>query len=471
MFIVAALGVPPFAFVLSQNKRWIRYAFVGIIVAMCMYINTSINFYSHEHYRGSARGMEVSLAHLMAWAVIGALMISGKFKKWVPETGYVLYIIYFLLCLPSMSSAEDKLIAWFEVWKMIMLYFFYVAVYSYMDATEDIKTVVKGLAIFAIVNMLTVVKDHLSGIYQPHGVFPHQNCMAVAMHLFGSMFFAAYLANGVRKPFGKLCFVAFAMAAAATARSYSRMALALMPVGYGIAFIFCVFVGKTKRWLSRIAPIAVMGMLAFAAILPRIIERFVNAPEASGNTRVELALCAWEMIKDEPWRGVGINNWGIKINPPYEYAELAGRITNRGEDFRDGIVETVYLLVAAECGLPALAAMLAWYLWHLYSCIRLVPRLKGTKWMFIPAGLAGGLTIAYLQSCMEWVFRQQLNLICLMFFFALISYLNKNWRRLRIEEGLPVEPEKIRLVRHMRPLQRLIDRAHGRARRMLRAGG
>ena len=53
------------------------------------------------------------------------------------------------------------------------------------------------------------------------------------------------------------------------------------------------------------------------------------------------------MILDEPWRGVGINNWGIKINPPYEYAERAGRNRNRGDDFKDGIVETVYLLVGA----------------------------------------------------------------------------------------------------------------------------
>lgn len=139
------------------------------------------------------------------------------------------------------------------------------------------------------------------------------------------------------------------------------------------------------------------------------------------------------MIKDEPWRGVGINNWGIKINPPYDYAERAERVNNRGEDFKDGIVETVYLLVGAECGLPALAAMLAWFFWHLYSCFRLCFRLRGTQWFFIPAGLMGGLTIGYMQSCFEWVFRQQLNLICLMFMFALISYLNTNWRKLQKE--------------------------------------
>ena len=166
-------------------------------------------------------------------------------------------------------------------------------------------------------------------------------------------------------------------------------------------------------------------------MLPRIIERFLYAPEASGNTRVELALCAREMIMDKPWTGVGINNWGIKINEPYDYALRAGRNPNRGEDFRDGIVETVYLLVGAECGVPALLAMLLWFLWYWVSCLRLLKRLKNTPYFFIPAGLLGGLTAAYAQSCFEWVLRQQLNLICIMFLFATVSYLNTRWRWLR----------------------------------------
>ena len=149
---------------------------------------------------------------------------------------------------------------------------------------------------------------------------------------------------------------------------------------------------------------------------------------------MELALCAKEMILDEPWRGVGINNWGIKINPPYEYAERAGRSHNRGEDFRDGIVETVYLLVGAECGVPALVAMLLWFLSYLVLCLMLVKRLSGTPYAAIPAGLAGGLVACYLQSCLEWVLRQQMNLILLMVFFALLDYFKANARRIVEEE-------------------------------------
>ena len=159
--------------------------------------------------------------------------------------------------------------------------------------------------------------------------------------------------------------VAFVASAGCIVRTYSRGALAMVPISFFVTFVLSFMSadhGKRIGMMMRIVPVAAIGLVGLGLMLPRIIERFSEAPEASKNTRIELALCAKEMILDEPWRGIGINNWGIKINPPYEYAELAGRNTHRGEDFRDGIVETVYLLVGAECGLPALAAMVAYSL-------------------------------------------------------------------------------------------------------------
>ena len=432
VFLVALAGIPPLIFLLHINRRWLKYMFWLMVMAMCLYISTSINFFSNEAYRGSARGMEVSFIHLLSFAVLGELLMRWRVREILPEWGYRLYFIYFLLCLPSLTKSADLLISWFEVWKMIMLFFFYLAVYYYLRITDDLKTVTGGLAAFVVVNLIMVVKNHFEGFYQPHGVFPHQNCMAVAMHIFGAVFFAHFLMNGMRTAFDKLCLAGFVCAAGATLRSYSRVAIVLMVVTYGVTALACLLGGGHPfKKLRRMLPLAIIGMLCFGAMLPRVIERFKNAPEASGLTRLELAGSAWEMIKAEPWTGVGINNWGIKINLPYEYALRAGRKTNRGDDFKDGIVETVYLLVGAECGVPALLAMVAWFLWYWVSCFRLMKRLKGTAYFFLPAGLLGGLTAVYAQSCFEWVLRQQLNLICIMFFFAILSYLNTEWRHLK----------------------------------------
>ena len=436
VFAIAMMGVPPLAVVISMNKAWMKYAVWAMIAALAVYQGTAINFFSNEHYRGTSRGMEVSVVYLFAAAILIAAAIKRRSPKLVPSWGAAVFVLYFALCLPSWTTAENTLFSWMEIWKMIMLYMTYLSVRAYLNVTDDVKAVVKGLAVFAVFNFLLIVKDHLLGVYQPRGVFPHQNGLAMAMHLFANLFFAYFLAGGWRGP--KLNTLAFVAASACIVRTYSRGAMAMIPLSFAITFSLMTFVGlKTPRGrlFKRIMPLALAGLVGLAAMLPRIIERFESAPEASKNTRIELALCAKEMILDEPWCGVGINNWGIKINPPYEYAERAGRNTNRGEEFQDGIVETVYLLVGAECGIPALAAMILWFAWYLLLGVRLVKRLKGTPYVAIPAGLAGGLVACYLQSCLEWVLRQQMNLILLMFFFAVLDHLWKNSRRLAAEGG------------------------------------
>ena len=429
VFSFALLGVIPLALLLFLNSRWMRFALWGMALAMFAWQGTAINFLSHEEYRGSARGMEVSLLYLLSFALLLALMLRGKVRKAVPDGGYWVYIIYLLLCLPSFSAAESVELAWCEVWKMIMLFIFSISVFWYLRATGDINSVMMLFAMIVIGNFLSTAKAHYAGVYQPHGIFPHRNCMGMAMNLLGPMFFAHYLMYGIRGWRGIVFTLAGAGAGIACLWTYSRGSIAIMPVGYGIVALACLLAKRPKTAvLKRVAPILLVGFLGFVVMLPRLMDRFANAPEASSNTRVELARCAMEMIIDEPVRGVGINNWGIKINPPYDYAALAGRIVPEG--MADGVVETVYLLVGAECGLPALAAMLIWFGWYLVLAIVLMRRLWGTRCFFIAAGAAGGLTMNYLQSILEWVLRQQMNLVCLMGVFAVLSYLGSEWRSL-----------------------------------------
>ena len=424
VFFLALLGVPPLAVVLSFNRAWMKYAVWGMVGALAVYQATAINFFSHEEYRGSSRGMEVSIVYLLSLALLVAAAIKRRLPKLVPSFGALLFVVYFFLCLPSLATAENLLFSWMELWKMIMLYMVYLAVRAYLDMTNDTRSLLRALAVFAIFNFLLIVKAHFAGVYQPHGAFPHQNGLAMAMHLFANLFFACFLVGGWRRSL--LNAAAFAASTACIVRTYSRGALAMVPVSFFVTFVLSVVYaakGARAKVFVRVVPIALAGLVGLALMLPRIVERFVSAPEASANTRVELALCAKEMIADEPLRGVGINNWGLKINAPYDYAERAGRHTNRGEGFMDGIVETVYLLVGAECGLPALAVMVAWFLWYLVLSLRLTRRLAGNLSAAIPAGLAGGFVAIYLQSFLEWVLRQQMNLILLMAFFALLDYL------------------------------------------------
>lgn len=428
VFVMAAVGMIPLAVALSVCTSWMKYAFWCMVASMCLYQQTAINFFSNEFYHGTARGMEVSLVYLLAFAILVAFAIRGRARGVFSDGGAKLFALYFILCLPSLTQSDDLLISWLEIWKMLMIFLFYAAVRIYLKATDDINTVVKTLALFTLMNALFTAKAHYAGVYQPGGVFPHRNGMAMGMLLLGPVFFAGYLSFGLLSRRGLLYAVAFVGAVISTFWSYSRGALAMVPVAYGITAMAMLWERKrTLRKLVRILPLFAAAAVGLLAMMPRIIERFTEAPKSSGETRVELAQCAFEMISDKPWTGVGINNWSLNMEPTHPYQDRASQIVGRELAYR-GIVETVYLLVCAECGIPALLAMLAWFVWHWLLSVRLLGKLRGTEWYFVAAGLCGGLVVNYAQSVLEWVLRQPLNLICLMFVFAALSYLHADWR-------------------------------------------
>ena len=154
IFFLALIAMPPFGVVLSFNRRWMRYAIWGMIGALAVYQGTAINFFSYEEYRGSSRGMEISIVYLLAFALLVAAAVKRRLPKVIPSFGAFLYVVYFFLCLPSYGAAENTLFCWMELWKMIMLYLVYLSVRAYLDMTDGTKVLVKGLAGFAIFNFL-----------------------------------------------------------------------------------------------------------------------------------------------------------------------------------------------------------------------------------------------------------------------------------------------------------------------------
>jgi O-antigen ligase len=427
VFWAVLAATPALAWVLALSKRWIRWAFYGMLGGLALYEETSISFLSNEFYRGTSRGMEVSILYILALAVVLALALRGKRQPPFPEAGIRLYAVYFLLCLPSLWNADSVVIGWLEVWKMMMMFLCWHAVYGYLAATGDADAVIKALALVVFANTVAVVRQHYAFLLT-QGIFPHRNGMAMAMNLLGPMFLAGYLQLGLKDRLGRMCAVAFACAALCGMWSYSRGATAVLPIGYGIAAGGCLL----GTWrspgaaLGRLAPVLLAGLVGLASIWGHLVERFTGASSASGDTRIALNTCALEMMKDHPLAGVGINNWILNVWEDRPYMDRAEEKLQREIGDR-GIVETVYLLVGAECGIPALAAMLAWFFWHGVACVKLSRSLRGTRWHFVAVGLAGGLAANYLQSTLEWVLRQQRTFFLLVFCFAVIAWL-RTWK-------------------------------------------
>lgn len=438
-FIAALIGILPATIFLLCDRRLIRWSVTMLLLPLCFYEATSITFFSHESYRGTSRGMEVSLVYIMAAVLLLVFTILRGSRKLFPDWGSRLYLLYFLLCIPSVLNAPNMEYYFLELWKMVMMHLVFMAVYYYLEFNDgDLDNLLYGVAILTIINFILVFQQYLYGVYRVSGFFAHPNSMAMFMLMTGTLAFSYSFNNRVRWK-SLLFFIVFLLASIALVRSYSRGALFCYPIAGLLTFLCSLWGGLSShkmRYVLLLAPFVVFGLLLSA---PRIVERFQNAPKASGETRKSLAIAATNMMKDKSWIGVGLNNWGIVINAPYTYAEHR----DLDEDTKDGIVETIYLLVGAECGIPCLAALLAWFGYYWVSTIRLMKLLRRTRYFYIPAGLFGAFTGVFLQSALEWVLKQQLNFIWLMTLFAIVSFLNKHHRELvAMEPPPPVEPKR-----------------------------
>ena len=424
IFLIAFMGVLPLGYILTLNRKYMRWAFYAVLLPVMAFNQVSINFFSHETYRGTSRGMEVSLVYLIALAMLVGMLIMYHKKPLLPDKGSKIYWIYFLLCIPSLMNADNTLFSWFEMWKMIMMYIVFICTYYYLYYTRDFNTVMISFGIVAAVTFCSVVMQHVKGIHQANGFFPHQNSMGMYMNLIAPVFFAYYFNRN--KGWKRFLFAGFfLMASAACMRTYSRGSMVCLPMGCAITTLLSLRYQFHMRKVSILLPILLICFFGALLLLPNIINRCETAPKESLMTRQNLAAAAWNMMKDNPFAGVGLNNWGIKINPPYPYCEYRYGNKRIAKDFKEGIVETSYLLVGAECGFLALGAFLAWLGYYYVAACRLVKKLRRTTLFYIPAGIVGGLTSVYLQSTLEWVMKQQVNFIQMMILFATLSILLK----------------------------------------------
>lgn len=423
LFTIAALGIIPMAVAMLADRRMMRLAVAGMILPVLCFNQSAINFFSHELYRGTSRGLEVSVVYLVAAALVAAMLVGRGKVQFLPDTGTKIYLVYFLMSLPSLANAENHLFSIFELWKMLMLALVFVAIYNYLRNTGDFQVVMYTLGVVVIFCFLSVVKQHIFGIHQARGPFPHQNSLAMYMAVAGTMLMARVLNRN--ESYRSVFFMgAFLCASAALLRTYSRGAIFCYPIGLAITIGSSLLLAFRPRMMMMLLPLVAAGLCGVMLLIPKIVQRFQNAPESSANMRIDFAIAARNMVQDHPWAGVGINNWGIKINPPYNYSEHRDPERGFTEDYKDGIVESIYLLVMAECGLPCLALLLWWFGWYWFKALTLMVKLRRTQHFWVAAGALGGLTCVYLQSTLEWVLKQQINFIQLTLIFAMISAVN-----------------------------------------------
>ena len=144
--------VIPASIYAAMDRRRLTIAIFLMMFIPVFFDATAVNFFSMEQYRGTARGMEISVIYLAALAVCLGLALSGfKIRFLIP--GLLPYIILFFFDAFH-HQFVNLLVSFFELWKMLMMLLVYLAVYNYLLCSRNFEVILAGMAALILYSFL-----------------------------------------------------------------------------------------------------------------------------------------------------------------------------------------------------------------------------------------------------------------------------------------------------------------------------
>ena len=426
IFLAMTAGFIPVASWLGIKYKWAeRLLVVGAFFSTSYLID--INFVSMEWYRGDTRGFEFGVTD---WMVISLIIVMNKAPRWRKERIEIfppnspLMLTYFLVALISLIVAYVPVYAGFGLFKLLRAYAVYWVAFNYLRSEEDVKFILMILAGIVAMEFLFMFKQRMSGIYRPPGTTPHSNTLAVYVNMFNMVFFAFMLGERSRRSL--IYWACMGMGSLIVVATFSRGALVTMILGYGLVVVLSYY-DRIKAHKTRVLVILFLAALPVGAkVAPAIIDRFLNAPEASGESR-HLANDAAKAMANDHLFGVGLNNYSYAINET-DYVRFIDDPVDRG------IVHNIYLLHACEMGWPGLIVFLLMIVNFFLIGLKVIRKRRDNTLSYFATGILVAMFTLWLQSMLEWLFRQTyitVQFFMLAGFLAALPRVDKQMRKER----------------------------------------
>lgn len=425
LIILFAFGlVSPVAGIIAHFIPKLRYVwFGGMMLGTGKFI--ALHLAPLPDWTGTARGFAFTAADFFALALLVSLIAIPRFKfTWFPR-GSFFYLLYFVGSCLSFAVTQHAMQGGFEVLKMIWMYVYFLAAYNFFKYEQNFWPLIYGvLGLTYMMFLVGLYQRYFGWYFQIPSTLPHQNSLALFMEITTCLLLGVLLEEKLSRLLYFLVLIATGMGALLMYFTLSRGGLMMLIFGAAVIIFFSVVLkGFNSKKFALLSFIGLAGLIVAAIALPRIINRFENAPEASKMTRVYLARAAVRMADSHPL-GVGLNTFAIYSGPEYPYAhEMYDERLSFHKEGQGAVVETAYLLVAAECGWSVLILMLLWYLVYYYFLLHCVFSYRKQPCFGIVIGLLGGLSANYAQTTLEWVLKQYCNFYLLMLVFAVTALL------------------------------------------------
>ena len=428
IFLFGTLIFVPLGIAIARsNPRVLNLVFIALVFGTTqpeslLGLPTDINFLSREWYRGSTRGIEISYLDLLALILLfGSLSVRAREGiRYIRPPSYGLLKVYFFWALFTvLIISEPKIFGVFELTKIARAILVFLAVWAFVRSPVQVRLFMYVLVIVVIYVAAVALYDRYGlGIHRVMATFPHPNSLSMyCLQIFPFMI-SIWFAQDVSPRLRKLCLLACVLIAGVIILTISRTGFAALVI---LAFL-SILMNVRSRWTARnigiVALIVVTGSIMVFKAWDSLSSRYVNFEFeneylSEQGDRGSYFRKGWPALKDNPFFGIGLNNWSYWISNRYgpeagyySYEPYPGTDSAPFSNRQEAPAHNLYLITAVELGWIGLILLIALFGRWLYITGSGMTRFTGDFLDRVRIGAFLSLLGVLMQSVTEWEFRQ-----------------------------------------------------------------
>ncbi len=417
----------------SNIVRSILFFFVIYGTTILNSGSLDINFLSREWYRGTTRGIEMSLLDIIIVGLFFSELIrSVRERKFYIPKNFLLYLVFFAYCLFSLLISSPRLFCLFEITKLVRGLLIFLTIALFIRGEKELKILVLALCCAALYqSQLAVKQRYFYGINRVFGNMDSPNGVSTYLLLIVGTVIPVIFTENIKSRLKFLCLITLACAFVTILLTVSRtgfVVIMFVTVGTSLA---CISMPKLNFATLKVVLGVIIGSVILSAALfkasdtikGRMLSEDLESEfgEESLSGRGVYTRLALQIIEDHFW-GVGLNNWsyyvsnnyGPEIGIPYNpYVgtdktpdqELSRAMGNLDTTAQAAPAHGLIPLYLGELGIPGLILFGFFWIRFLVAGLRFLIRRKKDLASRLAIGIQAGIAAMLLQGFTEWNYR------------------------------------------------------------------
>ncbi|MEZ6105391.1 MAG: hypothetical protein R3B96_04600 [Pirellulaceae bacterium] len=365
-------------------------------------LKLSVNFAYLEGYRGPDRGYEVHMTDLLAICLAFGLLRHWRTLVWLPFNTLP-QVAFAALAVVSAYEPTASFHAGFTIFRLFKGLALYWIVYNSFRGEDGLGAMWWAcVAILLTETGFAFKQKYVNHLYRVNGTFDHSNTIPAYLLLIMPMLLAwALYGDRLRLWQRGLSVFAVLGGAFAIAATMSRFGLAMMGLTLVLTVGRLVVARPTRLNLALVGSLALVIGTGAVLAMDNYIDRFLNAPKESAQSRDEFNFAAERMAEDR-FFGVGINCFSEVMTVKHRYH---AHLKHMAYEASAGVCHHIYRLTMAELGYIGLATFLLILVrFFLPMAWEIRGRIRSLEQALL-LGLVIGAFALHGIGLFEWVFR------------------------------------------------------------------